>query len=47
MVLDGIRQVLSDNQPIRSNSLCVCLKRGIALVVFVKMTKEVKYASCA
>ena len=46
MVLNGIREVLSDDKPIGSDSSRICLKCGLAPVVVVKLAPEIKDTSC-
>ena len=46
-LLNGVRHVLSNDDPVRSNSLCVGFGGCIANVVFVKLTEKIEYTSCA
>ena len=45
MVLNGIREVLSDDKPIGGDSSRICLKRSLAPIVVVKLTPEIKDTS--
>jgi len=43
MVLNGVKNILSNEQPIGSNSFGVCIGGSLAAVVIIKLTPQVKH----